>query len=149
MPAPRADLQLTGMAGEFLAVGKLFKRRYQASVTFGNAKGVDILAYNPETDRSFAVQVKTLRSKNCFPIRKQSIKADHIYIFIVLNKFEALEEFFIIGGADILANIDKFFGSSYRNPEKPSSMPAINYGPLKPYKDNWTIFDKPSHASLE
>ncbi len=39
----RPDQQLTGMAGEFLTVGKLFKRGYQVSVTFGNAKGIDVL----------------------------------------------------------------------------------------------------------
>ena len=47
------DQQLTGMAGEFLTVGKLFKRGYQASVTFGNAKAIDVLVYNPENDKSY------------------------------------------------------------------------------------------------
>ena len=32
------DYQLTGMAGEYLTIGKLFKRRLQASLTVGNAK---------------------------------------------------------------------------------------------------------------
>lgn len=144
MPKTKRDLQITGMAGEFLTVGKLFKRGYQASVTFGNAKGIDVLVHNPNTDNTFAVQVKTLRSKNCFFIRKQSIKAEHVYVFIVLNKFETQEDFFIVPGKDILAEVDKFFGSSYRNPKKESSMPAINYGPLKPYRDNWSIFDQPT-----
>jgi len=67
----RADGQLSGMAGQFLTVGKLFKRGYQASVTLGNAKAVDILVYNPGIDKSFNVQVKTLRKKNCFPMRKE------------------------------------------------------------------------------
>ncbi|MGZ4873122.1 MAG: hypothetical protein ACXV99_14625 [Candidatus Angelobacter sp.] len=147
MPNSRPDFQTTGMAGEFLTVGKLFKRGYQAAVTFGNAKGIDVLVHNPSTDHTFAVQVKTLRGKNCFPIRKESLKTEHVYVFIVLNKFEAAEDFFIVPGKDILAEIDKFFGSSYRNPEKQSSMPAINYGPLKPYKDNWSIFDQPRNTA--
>jgi len=42
------DQQLTSMSGEFLTVGKFFKRVYQASVTFGNAKAIDVLVYNPE-----------------------------------------------------------------------------------------------------
>src|SRR6185437_5024492 len=100
-------------------------------------KGIDVLVHNAKTDNTFAVQVKTLRSPNCFFINKEAIKTDHIYVFIFLNSFDSIEEFFIVPGADILADIDKFFGSSYKNPEKPSTMPAINYGPLKPYKDNW------------
>jgi len=136
------DQQLTGMAGEFLTVGKLFKHGYQASVTFGNAKAIDVLVYNHKNDKSYIVQVKTLRHKNCFLIKRENLKSDHVYVFIILHDFEQPEEFFIITGHEILQNIDKFFGASYRNPEKPSSMPAINYGPLIPYKDNWLIFDK-------
>lgn len=138
----RADGQLSGMAGEFLTLGKLFKRGYQASVTLGNAKAVDLFVYNSNTDRQFSVQVKTLRQRNCFPMRRESIKRDHIYVFVILYDWEKPEEFFIIQGGELLDDIDKFFGSSYRDPAKPSNMPAINYGPLVPYKDNWKVFDK-------
>ena len=136
------DQQLTGMAGEFFTVGKLFKRGYQASVTFGNAKAIDVLVYNPITDKSHIVQVKTLRQKNCFLIKKENLKSEHIYVFIILHDFEQPEEYFIIPGQEILNDIDKFFGASYRYSDKHSSMPAINYGPLKPYRDNWQVFDR-------
>jgi hypothetical protein len=130
------------MAGEFLTVGKLFKRGLQASVTFGNAKGVDVLAYNPQNNKNYVVQVKTLRQKNCFPVRKEDIIENHIYVFIILYSFEKPEEYFVVPGKDILNDIDGFFGTSYKNPDKPSVFPAINYGPLKQYKDNWNIFDQ-------
>jgi hypothetical protein len=126
----RADGQLSGMAGEFLTVGKLFKRGYQASVTFGNAKAVDILVYNSEIDKTFNVQVKTLRKKNCFPMRKESINPNHIYVFIILYSFNESEDFFIVPGREILGNINNFYGASYKNLDKPSSIPAINYDPL-------------------
>lgn len=141
MAKPRVDGQLSAMAGEFLTVGKLFKRGYQASITFGNAKAVDVFAYNAETNRSFNIQVKTLRQKNCFPIRRECIKRDHVYVFIVLHGWDKPEEFFIVPGHKILRDIDHFFGTSYRDPEKPSSVPAINYGPLAPFRDNWQVFD--------
>lgn len=140
MTSKRADGQLTGMAGEFLCLGKLFKRGYQASVTFGNAKAVDILVYNADTHQTHCVQVKTLRKKNCFPMKRENLNIDHIYVFILLNDFDDSEEFYILRGNDILADIDHFFGASYRNGRE-SSMPAINYGPLKPYRDNWVVFD--------
>ena len=141
MERRRADQQLTGMAGEFLTVGKLFKRGYQASVTFGNAKQVDVLVYNPVTGRLFIVQVKTLREKNCFLIRKESINPDHVYVFVFLHDFDRVEEFFIVPGREIAGDINKFFGGCYKDPEHPTNMPAINYGPLAPYKDNWQVFD--------
>ena len=137
----RPDSQLTSMAGEFLTAGKLFKRGYQASVTFGSAKGIDLLVHNPSADKSFNVQVKTLRYKNGFPLRKENIKPDHIYIFVFLHAFSDPEEFFILPGNIILDNIDHFYGASYKNPEKPSSLPCINYGPLEKYIDNWQVFD--------
>lgn len=129
------------MAGEFLTVGKLFKRGYQASVTFGNAKGIDVLVYNPQTEKSFAVQVKTLRQKNCFLIKKENLNPDNIFVFIVLHDFPDPEEFFIVPGHEIVDDIDKFYGASYRDRAKPSSMPAINCGPLAQYKDKWEVFD--------
>jgi hypothetical protein len=141
MKPKRREQQLTGMAGEFLTVGKLFKRGYQASVTFGNAKSIDVLVYNPENNKTYAVQVKTLRKKNCFLIKRESLNTDHIYVFILLNDFERNEEYFIIKGSEILKDINKFFGSCYKIPDNPSNMPAINYGSLKPYKDKWEIFD--------
>src|SRR5260370_36477655 len=137
----KKDTQSTQMAGEFLAVAKLFKRRHQASVTLGNAKGVDVLVYNPLTARTFPVQVKTLREPNWFQITREAIKPDHIYVFIILHEFEDREEFFLVPDKEILADINKFFSSPYRNPKKPSSRPGIWFRSLDEYRENWTIFD--------
>jgi hypothetical protein len=38
----KIDYQITSIAGEFLTVGKLFKRGMQASLTLGNAKGFNL-----------------------------------------------------------------------------------------------------------
>jgi hypothetical protein len=135
----RIDLQLTGMAGEFLVTGKLFKLGLQASITLGNAKKVDILAYNEITGKNFNIQVKTLRKSNCFLIKKENVEPDHFYVFVVLNDFSKEEDYFIIQGKEILEDIDIFFGTSYTR-DIPSTMPAINLGPLKNYKNNWSIF---------
>jgi hypothetical protein len=59
--APRVDGQVTALAGEFFVAAELLKRGLQTSVTFGNAKAIDLLAYNPKTKRTFTVQVKALR----------------------------------------------------------------------------------------
>lgn len=136
----RKDSQISGMAGEFLVAGKLFKRGLQVAVTLGNAKSIDLFVHNQKTGHTFNVQVKTLRFKNCFPIRKEKVISNDIYVFVVLNKEDQNEEFFILPGKTILADIDLFFGSCYKS-EKPSTFPAINYGPLKDYKDKWELFD--------
>ena len=137
----RADGQLSGMAGEFLVAGKLFKRRMQVSVTMGNAKSIDLFVHNPRTDRTFNVQVKTLRSKNCFPMRRESVKSGHVYVFVMLNRDDQDEQFFIVPGKTILHDINRFFGASYTR-EKPSTFPAVNYGPLKEFENNWELFEE-------
>lgn len=141
MSRKRIDPQITAMAGEFLTAGKLFKKGYQVSVTLGNAKAIDIFIFNPATKKKFSVQVKTQRRKNNFPIKKESMESEFIYIFVRLNNFEDSEEFFIVPGKEILEDINRFFGSSYLDPDKPRKMPAINYGPLDSYRDNWAVFD--------
>ena len=136
---PRVDGQLSGMAGEFLVAGKLFKRRMQISVTMGNAKAIDLFVHNPRTDRTFNVQVKTLRQKNCFPMRRENVKTSHVYVFVILNGDDQDEHFFIVSGRTILKDINHFFGTSYTR-EKASTFPAVNYGPLKEFDENWELF---------
>ena len=48
-----------GLAGEFYALHRLFLEGYEATLTLGNTKGIDILVYNPKNDRQFKVEVKT------------------------------------------------------------------------------------------
>ncbi len=131
--------QITGMAGEFLVAGKLFKKRYQVSITLGNAKGVDLFVQNPATGKIFSVQVKTQKSKNCFPLKKESIDPEAIYIFTRLNKFEEDEQYYILQGNVILEDIERFYGNSYRIENNP--VPAINYGSLYEFENNWEVFE--------
>jgi len=135
------EKQLTGMAGEFLTVGKLFKRGLQASVTFGNAKAIDILAFNPTNKKNYNVQVKTSRNKEDFFLQEKKIDPEHIFVFIILNGFENNEDYFIIKGSEIKKNLNKFFGSTYKS-ENPSKMSAIRHRSLTEYKDNWNVFDE-------
>lgn len=138
------ERQLTGMAGEFLVAGKLFKLGYQVSITLGNAKSIDLyVSFGDSDSRPLCVQVKTLRKPNCFLIRQEDIKEDHIYVFVMLWDISKQEDYYIITGKEIMQNRDHFFGGSYWH-EKPSNMPAINLGPLKDggYKDRWDIFEE-------
>lgn len=130
------DKQLTGMAGEFLVVGQLFKRRLQASLTIGNAKGVDVLAFNPATNRVFTVEVKTVRAPNSWIIKSARIHKDRMYVFVNLNAPGEPEQFYIFPGAVIEADMRSFYGKSLDY----SDRQAINRGPLKNFKDRWDFF---------
>ena len=74
----RVDGNMTGLAGELFVAAELLKRGLQTSITFGNAKQIDLFAHNPHTGQNFTIQVKALRAKNYFPIRV--IRPEHIYV---------------------------------------------------------------------
>src|SRR3954462_3819978 len=52
------------LAGEFAVLSQLALRGFDANMTLGNTKGVDILVSHPETDSMYRLEVKTaLNSK--------------------------------------------------------------------------------------
>ncbi len=54
---------------------------------------------------------------------------------------KAKEDLFIIEDQTILDDIDKFFGISLQNEGRDKPKPhGINYGPLKQFKDDWSVF---------
>jgi hypothetical protein len=139
---PRADGQLTALAGEFFVAAELLKRGLQTSVTFGNAKAIDLLAHNPETGHTFTVQVKALRKKNYFPISRERVRAEHIYVFVLLNRPGEAVQYFVVPGA-VLANEAGRFGKDFQHP----TFPGIHPNRLQEFADAWRHFDSvPAHA---
>ena len=85
---------LTGVAGEHFAAAELTRRGFLVTLTRGNAPGVDLLAYHPETQRTVAIQVKTaLGSKqkrghwimNQKDEDQESVRSQ-VFIFVYLPK---------------------------------------------------------------
>ena len=134
---PRKDSQISGLAGELFAAAELLKRGIQTSVTFGNAKAIDLLAYNPITKKSFVVQVKTLREKNFFLISPKKIERTHIYVFVLLNKPGKHVQYFVVPGEHLHTEPEKF--SKYFLVEK---MPGIHSNTLEAlgYENAWNCF---------
>ncbi len=131
--------QLTGMAGEFLVAGKLFKMGLQVSVTLGNAKAIDLFAHNPETGKNFNIQVKTLRKANCFDLDANKIEEEYIYVFVILDGNDPVENerYFLVDGNNLKKKKNIFFGASLK-----SSRTTVNIGPLKEYENKWEKFFK-------
>jgi hypothetical protein len=109
-------------------------------VTFGNAKAIDLLAYNSATRRSFVIQVKTLREKNFFLISPKKIERTHVYVFVLLNKPGKPVQYFVVPGEDLYSQPDKF--SKYFLVEK---MPGIHPNVLAElgYENAWNVFFEP------
>lgn len=133
----RADGQTSGLAGEFFVAAELLKRDIQTSITFGNAKAIDLFAYNPTSEKSFIVQVKTLRTKNFYPIKFDRIHPKYIYVFVLLNKPGEPVQYFIVPGQEIISHPDKF-GKDIKDPIFPCTHPKH----LVEYENNWSLFTK-------
>ena len=136
---PRADSQKSGLSGELSVAAELLKRDYQVSLSFGNAKSVDLFVLNERTQRPLIVQVKALRAKNYFTLEPRSVKPEHIYAFVLLNKPAEPVEFYITDGTTLLTEKERFFGKGYET----SKFNGIYYKNLLPFKNNWAVFDQP------
>ena len=134
---PRADGQVTGLAGEFFVAAELLKRGLQTSVTFGNAKSIDLFAHNPRTHKTFTVQVKAVRKRTDFPIAHALVQERVIYVFVILNKPNVAVQYFIVPGA-VLAGEPERFGKWFTAPNFPGIPPAA----LKDFEDKWSLFDE-------
>lgn len=132
----RADGQLSALAGEFFVAAELLKRGFQTSVTFGNAKAIDLLAHNPTIDHTFAVQVKSLRTTNYFLISKERVKATHIYVFVLLNRPGESVRYFIVPGSVLAYEADRF-GQDFAHP----TLPGIHPKQLAEFAEAWHYFD--------
>lgn len=139
----RADGQISGLAGEFFVAAELLKRGLQTSVTFGNAKSIDLLAHCPQTERVFIVQVKTVRSRNWFLLSRSRIHPDHVYVFVILNRPSVQVQYFVVPGAELLGN-DGLFAKGLSDPKMPGVYPTA----LMQFENNWTVFEPPQSTKV-
>ncbi|MCT3698373.1 PDDEXK-like family protein [Elizabethkingia anophelis] len=128
------DKQKVGLSGEFFVAAELLKRNFQVSLTFGNAKAVDIIAFKDELYPK-KIQVKTLRAHNAYTVDKNKLLGNY-FVFVILNKIGQPPIFYIIDGEIINTNLEQFYGSSIG-----SKRETINYGALKMYQDNWNVLE--------
>lgn len=137
---PRADGQISGLAGEFFVAAELLKREIQTSVTFGNAKSIDLFARNSRTGRTFTVQVKSLRAKNYYPISPDRVDRSSVYVFVLLNKPGQPVQYFVVSGA-VLIDDAKKFGRWYTDPK----FSGLHPKDLAEFENNWALFESATH----
>ena len=134
----RKDGQKSGLSGELFVAAELLKRDFQVSLTLGTAKAIDLFALNEESGVTYKVQVKTLRASNCYLINAEDIDPSLVYAFVLLHKVGQNVDYFLISGQELIEKEKDIWGSGGgRIP-----MAGITMGGIKPYKDNWGVFEK-------
>ena len=83
---------ITGMAGEFFVMEKLFRMEHEASITFGNAKAIDILTRSPQGNL-YEVSVKAMRGGGKWGIGNHDYSNHPNMVFVLLyyKKFSEIE----------------------------------------------------------
>ena len=130
------DRQMTGLAGEWFVAAELLKRGLQTSITFGNAKQIDLLAHNSQTGKNFSIQVKALRTTNYFDITPANVRAQHVYVFVLLNNPGEAVQYFVVPGS-VLAEQPERFGEVFQHPTRPGIHPRS----LAEFAENCTHFE--------
>jgi hypothetical protein len=132
------DRNTSHLAGEFLVAGELARRGFPVSLTFGNAKAVDIYV-DISKKGIIKVNAKAGRSKGNWPITAGSVEDELYYIFVFLqtkrNFDKKQPEYFIVAGDEI---------NGKRLIEKWKSREGIRYKTLNhiDYKGRWDKLNK-------
>jgi hypothetical protein len=83
----------SGSAGAFFVAAELSRRRYIATVTVRNARGIDLLVANPAGTRSVSIQVKTNQDSAkawLLDDKAETLAAETLfYVFVNLNGQQA------------------------------------------------------------
>lgn len=162
----RMDTASIGLVGEFYVLAQLTQREYVATLTLGNAKRIDILAFNPNTKRYWRVEVKTTRepAKSEYLFGKEKFfiwqltekhetinEPDLLYCFVWLSSSpDELPRFFIVPSAEV-SRYAKWQHQKWLNAPREG---VVKDGPKRKfrialsdpdgYSKNWALFDTKS-----
>lgn len=113
---PRISPNSVAIAGEFAVLSQLALRGYDANMTLGRTKNVDVLVSDPRTNRMYQLEVKTNRDPRTRPAnarlfgrfitswrmhkKHESIARDRLwYCFVMVGIRTKVTRFFIVPSA--------------------------------------------------
>ena len=83
----------SNLASEFYVASLLFRLGYEASITLGNTKEIDLMVYDPETQKEITIDVKGLKNTTNWVMPKNLSERDaHFFVLVTFkNKFSDLD----------------------------------------------------------
>lgn len=131
------DKNTSHLAGEFLVAGELARRGLSVSITFGNAKSVDIFAET--ASGKYCIDAKALRGKSNWPISRPQIRDDVIYVFVYLGTESAVAaneapEYYVVPATALL---EDDLISDWGGNRSGVTYQALSTGN---YRDAWDVF---------
>jgi hypothetical protein len=154
-----------GLTGEFYVLAQLNARGFDASLTLGNTKGVDIIVMNNKNNKGYKVEVKTSSSK---PTNEKTFKDWHptptyswilskknetyiadnlIYCFVHISDLQNLPKFYLVHSKIVskyVKDSHQFWLDLRGDKVKDSDMRKFRIeinGPNN-YENNWGLLEK-------
>ncbi|WP_125931891.1 hypothetical protein [Thiosocius teredinicola] len=131
------DKNTTHLAGEFLVAGELSRRGLSVSITFGNAKSVDIVAQSQTN--TYSIDAKAVRSKSNWPLSRASVVPTIYYVFVYLGSERKIKngesaEYFVVPGTELVKKglVSQWAGG--RSGVTYKALSSIQQG------DPWSVF---------
>ena len=118
MPKDHTEKYHLAMAGEYFVAAQLQRLGLSASITYGNAKRADVIAFSEFSDRVVVVEVKTTRQSKWTFSGRITTKSDKPWVFVHLPEVsEDPPRFFVLTQSDlyaILAPLDEEWCRGYK-----------------------------------
>jgi hypothetical protein len=133
----------TNLASEYYVLSILYRQGFDAYITLGNKKGIDIIL-NLNDVKQLTIDVKGLQGTTLFPldnVDEQAEKPNHFVVFLsFLNKMSdplVLPEIYVLPHNDLKELM-------YHNPK--GNRKGINLSMLRnkaaAYRNNWEILKR-------
>lgn len=130
----------TNLASEYYVLSMLYRQGFDAYITLGNKKGIDIIL-NLNDEKQITIDVKGLQGTTLFPLDNvddEANKPNHYVVFLsFLNKMNdplVLPEIYVLPHNDLKELM-------YHNPK--GNRKGINLSTLRSkaedYRNNWEI----------
>ena len=128
----------TNLASEYYVLATLYRLGFDAYITLGNKKGIDIIL-NLNDEKQLTIDVKGLQGTTLFPLDNVNQKADKPHHFIVFLSFlNKMDEISVVPEMYVIPH-KKIKDFLYQNPK--GNRKGINLSMLrnsaKEYKNNW------------
>lgn len=128
----------TNLASEYYVLATLYRLGFDAYITLGNKKGIDIIL-NLNDEKQLTIDVKGLQGTTLFPLDNVNEKADKPNHFIVFLSFlNKMDEISVVPEMFVIPH-NKLNDFLYQNPK--GNRKGINLSMLRntanEYKNNW------------
>lgn len=125
-----------GNAGEYFVAGELERHGFSVAVPMSNTELFDILAFNRNTMKQYAIQVKTTYSSKkewVLSVKNETINKENIfYVFVCMNNLET-PEYHIVPSAVVSYEITQSHKNWLNTPSKNGKSHKDN--PMRKFSD--------------